>query len=99
MVVTLVELKDIQLPDAMKPAMARQGEALADAPAGGGLGCDGGHPLALQLRTLQTLVEIGVDNSTMVVVPAPWSAPSRSSAGSRPSRPPPPPRRGGTGQR
>ena len=29
------------------------------------------HPLALQLRTLQTLVEIGVDKNTMVVVPAP----------------------------
>jgi hypothetical protein len=29
------------------------------------------HPLALQLRTLQTLVELGVDQNIMVVVPAP----------------------------
>lgn len=29
------------------------------------------HPLALQLRNLQSLVEIGVDNNTMVVFPAP----------------------------
>ena len=29
------------------------------------------HPLALQLRTLQTLVEVGVDKNTLVVFPAP----------------------------
>src|SRR5437762_8159134 len=29
------------------------------------------HPLALQLRNLQTLVEIGVDQNTTVVFPAP----------------------------
>src|SRR3954447_19924334 len=29
------------------------------------------HPLALQLRNLQSLVEIGVDKNTMVVFPAP----------------------------
>ncbi len=29
------------------------------------------HPLALQLRTLQTLVEIGVDKNTLVIAPAP----------------------------
>jgi hypothetical protein len=29
------------------------------------------HPLALQLRNLQTLVEIGVDTNTTVVFPAP----------------------------
>jgi hypothetical protein len=29
------------------------------------------HPLALQLRNLQTLVEIGVDKNTTVVFPAP----------------------------
>ena len=29
------------------------------------------HPLALQLRNLQTLVEIGVDKNTLVVFPAP----------------------------
>jgi hypothetical protein len=29
------------------------------------------HPLALQLRNLQSLVEIGVDRNTTVVFPAP----------------------------
>ncbi len=29
------------------------------------------HPFALQLRNLQTLVEIGVDRNTTVVFPAP----------------------------
>jgi hypothetical protein len=29
------------------------------------------HPLALQLRNLQSLVEIGVDQNTTVVFPAP----------------------------
>ena len=29
------------------------------------------HPLALQLRNLQTLVEIGVDKNSTVVFPAP----------------------------
>ena len=29
------------------------------------------HPLALQLRNLQTLVEVGVDKNTTVVFPAP----------------------------
>jgi hypothetical protein len=29
------------------------------------------HPVALQLRNLQTLVELGVDKNTTVVFPAP----------------------------
>jgi hypothetical protein len=85
-VVTLVELKDIQLPESMKRAMARQAEAEREkrakiiAAEGEALAADQlgvasdvmlAHPLALQLRTLQTLVEIGVDKNTMVVVPAP----------------------------
>jgi regulator of protease activity HflC (stomatin/prohibitin superfamily) len=85
-VVTLVELKDLQLPDTMKRAMARQaeaerekrakiiaaqGEALAADQLGAASDVMVAHPLALQLRTLQTLVEIGVDKNTMVVVPAP----------------------------
>src|ERR1700687_4143306 len=84
--VNLVELKDIQLPDSMKRAMARQAEAEREkrakiiAAAGEELAADqlGGaaetmmaHPLALQLRNLQTLVEIGVDKNTTVVFPAP----------------------------
>ncbi|HEY5077376.1 MAG TPA: slipin family protein [Acidimicrobiia bacterium] len=85
-VVTLVELKDIQLPESMKRAMARQaeaerekrakiiaaeGEALAAAALGDASDTMLAHPLALQLRNLQTLVEIGVDKNTTVVFPAP----------------------------
>jgi regulator of protease activity HflC (stomatin/prohibitin superfamily) len=84
--VTLVELKDILLPDSMKRAMARQaeaerekrakiiaaeGEALASVKLGVASDTMMAHPLALQLRTLQTLVEVGVDKNTLVVVPAP----------------------------
>ena len=84
--VTLVELKDIQLPDSMMRAMARQAEAerekrakiinaegehLAAAALGDASDIMAAHPLALQLRTLQSLVEIGVDKNTTVVFPAP----------------------------
>jgi regulator of protease activity HflC (stomatin/prohibitin superfamily) len=84
--VTLVELKDIQLPDSMKRAMARQaeaerekrakiinaeGESLAAAALGQASDIMMEHPLALQLRNLQSLVEIGVDKNTTVVFPAP----------------------------
>jgi regulator of protease activity HflC (stomatin/prohibitin superfamily) len=85
-VVTLVELKDIQLPDTMQRAMARQAEAEREkrakiiAAEGEQLAADQlgaasdvmmAHPLALQLRNLQSLVEIGVDKNTTVVFPAP----------------------------
>jgi regulator of protease activity HflC (stomatin/prohibitin superfamily) len=85
-VVTLVELKDILLPDTMKRAMAKQaeaerekrakiiaaeGESLAAAALGAASDTMMAHPLALQLRNLQSLVEIGVDKNTLVVFPAP----------------------------
>jgi regulator of protease activity HflC (stomatin/prohibitin superfamily) len=85
-VVTLVELKDIQLPETMQRAMARQaeaerekrakiiaaeGEQLAAAQLGAASDVMMAHPLALQLRNLQSLVEIGVDKNTTVVFPAP----------------------------
>src|SRR6202140_3030293 len=84
--VTLVELKDIQLPDSMKRAMARQaeaerekrakiiaaeGEALAADQLGVAADIMMAHPVALQLRNLQSLVEIGVDKNTTVVFPSP----------------------------
>ncbi|GIE34853.1 hypothetical protein Ait01nite_078980 [Actinoplanes italicus] len=84
--VTLVELKDIQLPESMKRAMARQAEAEREkrakiiAAEGEALAADAlgtaadimmAHPLALQLRNLQTLVELGVDKNSTVVFPAP----------------------------
>jgi regulator of protease activity HflC (stomatin/prohibitin superfamily) len=84
--VTVVELKDIQLPDSMQRAMARQAEAerekrakiiaaQGEALAAGELGTAAdvmmAHPLALQLRNLQTMVEIGVDKNSMIMFPAP----------------------------
>jgi hypothetical protein len=84
--VTLVELKDIQLPETMKRAMAKQaeaerekrakiinaeGESLAASALGDASDVMMAHPLALQLRNLQSLVEIGVDKNTTVVFPAP----------------------------
>ncbi|ROP58661.1 slipin family protein [Curtobacterium sp. PhB115] len=84
--VTLVELKDIQLPESMKRAMARQaeaerekrakiiaaeGESMAAAALGNASDTMMAHPLALQLRNLQTLIELGVDKNTTVVFPAP----------------------------
>ena len=84
--VVLVELKDIQLPETMKRAMAKQaeaermkrakiiaaeGEAMAAAALGDASDVMMEHPLALQLRNLQTLVEIAVDKNSTVVFPAP----------------------------
>jgi regulator of protease activity HflC (stomatin/prohibitin superfamily) len=84
--VTTVELKDIQLPEGMQRAMARQaeaerekrakiiaaeGEALAAGELGRASDVMMAHPLALQLRNLQTMVEIGVDKNSTIVFPAP----------------------------
>ncbi len=84
--VSAVEIKDIELPEVMRRAMARQAEAererrakiiaaegeqqsaekLAEA-----AGVLAQRPSAMQLRYLQTLVEIGVENSTTIVFPLP----------------------------
>jgi regulator of protease activity HflC (stomatin/prohibitin superfamily) len=84
--VTVVELRDIQLPDSMQRAMARQaeaerekrakiiaaeGEALAAGELAQAADVMAAHPLALQLRNLQTLVEVAVDKNSTVVFPAP----------------------------
>src|SRR6476619_1138827 len=84
--VTVVELRDIQLPESMQRAMARQAEAErekrakiiaaeGEALAAGELATASdvmlAHPLALQLRNLQTLVEVAVDKNSTVVFPAP----------------------------
>jgi hypothetical protein len=86
MQVTVVELRDIQLPESMKRAMARQaeaerekrakiiaaeGEALAAGQLAHASDVMTAHPLALQLRNLQTLVEISVDKNSTVIFPAP----------------------------
>src|SRR6187401_2713207 len=84
--VTAVEVKDVALPDTMKRAMAKQAEAererrakivnaegefqaaekMADAAA-----IIGREPSALQLRYLQTLLEVGADQNSTIVFPLP----------------------------
>jgi len=84
--ITIVELKDIQLPEEMKRAMARQAEAEREkrakiiAAEGELLAVDSlsraadimlNHPVTLQLRTLQTLTEIAADKNSTLIFPAP----------------------------
>ncbi len=84
--VSAVEIKDIELPDIMRRAMARQAEAERERrakiiAAEGELQSSqklqeaaaelAKTPSAIQLRYLQTLVEIGTENSTTVVFPLP----------------------------
>lgn len=84
--VALVELKGVDLPESMQRAMARQAEAerekrakiihaqgefeasqrLADAAT-----IIQATPIALQLRYLQTLTEIGMEKNTTIVFPIP----------------------------
>src|SRR6266498_2846830 len=84
--VSTVEIKDIELPEVMRRAMARQAEAERERRAKV-IAADGEFQAsqklheaaqiieqtktALQLRYLQTLVEIGAENSTTVVFPLP----------------------------
>lgn len=84
--VSAVEIKDIELPDVMRRAMARQAEAERERRAKI-IAAEGEMqssqklqeaaevlsrtPSAMQLRYLQTLVEIGTENSTTVVFPLP----------------------------
>jgi len=84
--VTAVEIKDIELPEVMRRAMAKQAEAERERRAkviAANAEFEASQKLheaaqvieqtatALQLRYLQTLVEIGVENSTTVVFPLP----------------------------
>jgi regulator of protease activity HflC (stomatin/prohibitin superfamily) len=82
--VSIVEVKDVEIPSSMQRAMARQAEAererrakiinaegefqaaerLKDAAA-----VIGEQPVALQLRYLQTLLELGSSQSTTIVFP------------------------------
>jgi regulator of protease activity HflC (stomatin/prohibitin superfamily) len=83
--VSNVELKDIQLPDSMQRAMAKQaeaerekrakiiaaeGEQLSAAKLGEAADIIAAHPIALQLRNLQTLTEIATEKNSTIVFPA-----------------------------
>ena len=83
--VTAVEIKDIELPDNMQRAMAREAEAERERRAkivaaegeyqaavklGEAADIITAHPVALQLRTLQTMAEISVEKNSTIIFPA-----------------------------
>lgn len=83
--VNTVEVKDIQLPDTMQRAMAKQaeaerekrakiiaaeGEALSAEKLGEAADVIAQHPIALQLRNLQVLNDIAVEKNSTIVFPA-----------------------------
>jgi regulator of protease activity HflC (stomatin/prohibitin superfamily) len=83
--VTAVEIKDITLPDNMQRAMAREAEAERERRAkivaaegeyqaavklGQAADIIAQHPVALQLRTLQTMAEIATEKNSTIIFPA-----------------------------
>jgi regulator of protease activity HflC (stomatin/prohibitin superfamily) len=110
--VTTVEIKDVEIPEQMQRAMARQAEAererrakiinsegeyqaaqkLTDA-----ADIISTNPATLQLRYLQTLLEMGVNQNTTIVFPLPldllkaFQGGGGESDAPPPRRPPPPP--------
>ncbi len=106
--VTAVEIKDVEIPEQMQRAMARQAEAererrakiinsegeyqaaqkLTDA-----ADIISTNPASLQLRYLQTLLEIGSNQNTTIVFPLPMDViePFLGGAPSERTRPKPPP--------
>src|SRR6202161_1621287 len=83
--VTAVEIKDIELPDNMQRAMAKEAEAERERRAkivaaegeyqaavklGEAADIMTKHPVALQLRTLQTMAEIAVEKNSTIIFPA-----------------------------
>ncbi len=84
--VTLVEVKDVELPELMRRAMARQAEAererrakvihaIGEFEAAENLGRAAevleGHPAAMQLRLLSTMVEVSAEKNSTLIFPVP----------------------------
>jgi regulator of protease activity HflC (stomatin/prohibitin superfamily) len=84
--VSMVEVKHVDLPDEMKRAMARQaesererrakvihaeGEFQAAAKLRDAAEIIKDHPMAMQMRFLQTLSDVGTENNTTIVFPIP----------------------------
>jgi regulator of protease activity HflC (stomatin/prohibitin superfamily) len=84
--VTIVEVKDVILPESMRRAMARQAEAerdrrakvihaIGEKEAAANLGEAAvvleEHPAAMQLRTLGTLLELGAEKNSTIAFPIP----------------------------
>ena len=84
--ISIVEVKDVEIPQSMQRAMARQAEAERERRAKV-INAEGeyqaserlkdaavvieAHPIALQLRYLQTLLELGSSQSTTIAFPVP----------------------------
>ena len=83
--VSTVEVKDIQLPDSMQRAMAKQaeaerekrakviaaeGEQLSAAKLGEAADIIAAHPIALQLRNLQVMSDIAVEKNSTIIFPS-----------------------------
>jgi regulator of protease activity HflC (stomatin/prohibitin superfamily) len=108
--VTTVEIKDVEIPQTMQRAMARQAEAERErrakviAAEGEFQASDkisqaaekiGKHPVAIQLRFLQTLLEVASERNSTTIFPVPIdlfqpfleAARSRAERGEAPPRP------------
>jgi regulator of protease activity HflC (stomatin/prohibitin superfamily) len=83
--VPVVEIKDIELPEGMQRAMAKQAEAerekrakiiaaegefMASQKLADTADIMAAHPIALQLRNLQTMAEISVEKNSTIIFPA-----------------------------
>ena len=83
--VSTVEVKDIQLPDSMQRAMAKQaeaerekrakiiaaeGEALSAKKLGEAADVISAHPIALQLRNLQVLTDVAQEKNSTIIFPS-----------------------------
>jgi len=93
--IEMVEMKDVEIPEAMQRAMAREAEAIrekrarivkAEAELEASIKLTQGakemerSPIALELRRMQMLAEIGIDNNTttIVLVPSDFTNAARS---------------------
>jgi regulator of protease activity HflC (stomatin/prohibitin superfamily) len=93
--IEMVEMKDVEIPEAMQRAMAREAEAIrekrarivkAEAELEASIKLTQGakemerSPIALELRRMQMLSEIGIDNNTttIVLVPSDFTNAARS---------------------
>lgn len=95
--IEMVEMKDVEIPEAMQRAMAREAEAIREKRARivkaeaeleasikltQGAKEMEGSPIALELRRMQMLSEIGIDNNTttVIMVPSDFTNAARSFA-------------------
>ena len=93
--IEMVEMKDVEIPEAMQRAMAREAEAIrekrariikAEAELEASIKLTQGakqmeeSPIALELRRMQMLSEIGIDNNTttVIVIPSEFTNAARS---------------------